>query len=231
MKPWLRNLRAGLESAENDPDIRAVVLIGSERAFMAGADLSLFYSDLDHAPEMAARLIDGFHGMLRTIVAMRKPVIAGLTGSVVGGGLGLALACDLCVMADDATPASAYSRIGTSPDAGTTWSLTHLLGRRRALQTMWLNDPISAAEALAFGLVNKVVPPARLIPETFSMARRIADGPPETNGRIKSLVVEASRSGFDAQLDREKAAFVAAAGSTEFREGVTAFFERRPARF
>ncbi len=98
----IAELRAALEAANLDPDVRAVMIIGSERSFMSGVDLTLFHQDLDRAPETAARLIDAFHRVLRSMRAMPKPVIAGLSGSIVGGGLGLALACDLWVMAGDA---------------------------------------------------------------------------------------------------------------------------------
>jgi 2-(1,2-epoxy-1,2-dihydrophenyl)acetyl-CoA isomerase len=230
-REMIGDIRAALADAERDPSIRVVVIVGSDRAFMAGADLSLFQENLDAAPQTAAELIDGFHAMLREMRGMTTPIVAGLTGAVAGGGLGFALSCDLCVMADNARLLSAYSKIGTSPDAGTTWSLTHLLGRRRALEMMWLNDAMSAETALSLGLVNKVVPADRLRSEALDMAKRIACGPPETNRRIKALVEQACTSDFDAQLDREKAGFQQAATSEEFREGITAFFERRPARF
>lgn len=226
----IQDIRDALAAAERDPAVRAVVIVGSDRAFMAGADLTLFRGNLERAPETASVLIDGFHAMLREMRGMHKPIIAGLTGSVAGGGLGFALACDLCVMADNSRFSSAYAKIGTSPDAGTTWSLTTLLGRRRALEVMWLNDPIDAHRALALGLVNKVVPPEQLRQETIALAQRVAAGPPDTTWRIKSLVEHACTSDFDTQLDREKASFVAAAGHSEFREGIAAFFERRPAK-
>lgn len=227
----IQDIRDALGAAERDAAIRAVVIVGSDRAFMAGADLTLFQDNLDRAAETAGVLIDGFHAMLREMRAMHTPIIAGLTGSVAGGGLGFALACDLCVMAENSRMSSAYAKIGTSPDAGTTWSLTTLLGRRRALEVMWLNDPISARDALALGLVNKVVPPEQLKQETIALAQRVAGGPPEATWRIKSLVEQACTSDFDAQLDCEKASFVAAAAGGEFREGIAAFFERRPAKF
>lgn len=227
----IADIRAALLAAENDAAVRAIVIVGSKHAFMAGADLSLFRNDLDASAQTATDLIDGFHAMLREMRSMKKPIVAGLTGAVAGGGLGFALACDLCVMSEDARLLSAYSKIGTNPDAGTTWSLTNLLGRRRALEMMWLNDPISANKALSMGLVNKVVPPQALRVETLEVAKRLASGPPQTNGRIKALVQQAVISDFDSQLDREKAAFQKAASSDEFREGITAFFERRPANF
>src|SRR5262249_46552745 len=156
----------------DDAVIRSVVLIGNGRCFMAGADLSVFHADQANASLSAARLIDGFHAMLREIRAMPKPVIAAIAGNVAGGGVGLALACDLAVIAEDARLTSGYSKLGTSPDAGTTWSLTRAVGARRALELMCLNTPVSAQEALALGLVNRVVPASQLAERAIEMAGR-----------------------------------------------------------
>lgn len=224
-------LHAAMTEVDADPEVRAVVLAGAGRSFMAGADISLFQRDLDGAPAMAAALIDDFHGMLRAIRATRKPVVVALQGAIAGGGLGLALACDLAVMADDAQLISGYGKLGTSPDAGTTWSLTHLLGRQRALEVMWLNEPVDAAEAYRLGLVNRVVPPVRVQEEAMMLAQRLAEGAPGAISRVKALVEAATTSSFDSQLDLEKAGFVASAAETDFREGITAFFARRPPRF
>lgn len=224
-------LLAGLRHAANNPAVRVVVLTGAGRSFMAGADLSVFHRDMDAAPQTAGRLIDSLHESLRLIRTMPKPVIAAVHGPVAGGGLGLALACDLVIAADDAVFVSAYTRIGTSPDAGTTWSLTHLLGARRALQMMWLNDRVDAATALSHGLVNAVVPRAELDKAALALARRLAAGAPEALAAVKRLVAEAVVSTFPAQLDREKASFMERAATPEFREGVTAFLERRDPLF
>lgn len=224
-------IRTALAGVRDDAAIRSAVLIGNGRCFMAGADLSVFHRDLATASQVAAGLIDGFHGMLRELRAMAKPVIAAVAGNVAGGGVGLALACDLAMMADDARLISGYSKLGTSPDAGTTWSLTRAVGARRALELMCLNTPVSAQEALALGLVNRVVPAAELAEQAIDMARRLAEGAPLAIARIKSLVETAGTSGFDSQLDHERASFIACAATDDFREGVSAFFERRPPRF
>ena len=224
-------IRTAFRGVREDAAIRSAVLIGNGRCFMAGADLSVFHRDLATASQVAAGLIDGFHGMLREMRAMPKPVIAAVAGNVAGGGVGLALACDLAVMADDARLISGYSKLGTSPDAGTTWSLTRAVGARRALELMCLNTPVSAQEALALGLVNRLVPAAQLAAQAIEMAQRLAESAPMAMARIKSLVEAAVTADFDSQLDRERESFIACAGTDGFREGVTAFFERRPPNF
>ena len=224
-------LLAALQQAAADPAVRVVVLSGPGRSFMAGADLSVFQQDMEGAPRTAGQLIDSVHESLRLIRSMPKPVIAAVQGPVAGGGLGLALACDLVIAADDAVFVSAYTRIGTSPDAGTTWSLTHLLGARRAMAMIWLNDRVDAATALSLGLVNMVVPRAELDTAASALGRRLAAGPPGANAAVKRLVSAAATSEFGAQLDRERASFAERAATAEFREGVASFLERREPNF
>jgi 2-(1,2-epoxy-1,2-dihydrophenyl)acetyl-CoA isomerase len=219
-------IRTAIRAVREDAAIRSAVLIGNGRCFMAGADLSVFHSELADASRTAARLIDGFHAMLREIRAMPKPVIAAIAGNVAGGGVGLALACDLAVMADDARLISGYSKLGTSPDAGTTWSLTRAVGARRAFELMCLNTPVSAQEALALGLVNRIVPA-----QAVETAQRLAEGAPMAVANIKSLVETAGDFDFSSQLDEERASFIECAATDQFREGINAFFERRSPRF
>ena len=162
---------------------------------------------------------------------MKPPVICGVQGAVAGGGLGLALACDLVIAAADATFVPAYTRLGTSPDGGTTWSITRLIGQRHALEWIMLGEQMDAAEAVDIGLINQVVPDNMLAQEVRALAQRIAAGPAFAFASVKRLVYQATRASFDEQLEAERAAFVAAAGTKDFREGVAAFFERRPAKF
>jgi 2-(1,2-epoxy-1,2-dihydrophenyl)acetyl-CoA isomerase len=229
--PLAEQFLAALQHAAADDSIRAILINGSGRAFMTGADLKLFVDDMDHASQTATGLIDLLHEALRLIRTMPKPVIAALQGAVAGGGLGLALACDLAVAADNAVFLSAYTKIGTSPDAGTTWSLTRLLGPRRAMEVMLLNDPIDAARALSLGLVNSVVPLAELEAAAMATAQRLAEGARGANASVKRLVGEAITGGFSDQLDRERASFAAAAQTADFREGVSAFVARRKPTF
>jgi 2-(1,2-epoxy-1,2-dihydrophenyl)acetyl-CoA isomerase len=211
----------------DDPAVRAVVLAGAGRSFMAGGDLTRFYADLDGAPATAALLIDRFHALMLTIKAMRQPVIAAVQGPVAGGGVGLALACDLVIAAEDATFLSAYTKLGTSPDGGTTWSLAKLLGPRRALEFILYNEPMDAATALQLGLVNQVVAGSRLVETAMERANLLARSSATAVASVKRLVYAAAASTFDDQLDREKQAFVAAAGTDDFRNRIRAFVEKR----
>ena len=159
------SLIAALRRVDADKSVKAVTLTGEGRAFMAGGDLAVFNAAPEKAPQAAAALIPLFHEIVLTIRRMKPPVIAGVQGAVAGGGLGLALACDLVIAADNASFVPAYTRLGTSPDGGTTWSITQLIGQRRAMEWIMLGDPMNAADAHAIGLINRVVPAAKLADE------------------------------------------------------------------
>jgi len=225
------SLLAVLTRAEHDAAVKAVTLTGEGRAFMAGGDLTVFHADPAGAPQTASNLIALFHQIIRCIRRMKPPVIAGVQGAVAGGGLGLALACDMVLAASDASFVPAYTRIGTSPDGGTTLSITRLIGPRRAMEWIILGDPMGAAEAQAIGLINRAVAPDKLAAEVDAVARRVADGPAFAFASVKRLVHQAPTVTFDFQLEAERERFVAAAGTQDFREGIAAFFERRPAAF
>ena len=136
-----------------------------------------------------------------------------------------------CRDRDDARLISGYSKLGTSPDAGTTSTHVRAVGARRALELMCLNTPVSAQEALALGFVNRVVSLARLAEEAIDMAQRLAEGAPTATAHIKSLVETVGVCDFNSQLDRERASFIECAATGQFREGISAFLERRSPRF
>jgi 2-(1,2-epoxy-1,2-dihydrophenyl)acetyl-CoA isomerase len=216
-----------LEQLAADTTVRAVVLTGAGRAFLAGGDITVFKEAGDNAPAVISELIGLFHRCIRSIASMKAPVVAGVHGAVAGGGLGLALACDFVIAADDAIFVPAYIKLGTNPDGGTTWTVTRLVGRQRALEWLMLNEPKDAAAAERFGLINRVVAKDSLQAEVDTLARRIANGPAGANAALKRLIGQATTSSLDAQLDAERQGFIQAAGTADFKEGVAAFLERR----
>ena len=211
----------------DDPRVRVVTLMGAGRAFMAGGDITVFKSAGEQAPEVIGRLISLFHRTIRRIRGLDAVVVAGVHGAVAGGAVGLALACDFVVAAEDASFVPAYTRLGTNPDGGTTWSVTRRLGAPRALEWLMLGDALDARSAERIGLVNRVVASIDLNREVDALARRIAAGPAAAHAALKHLVEQASYTPLDSQLDAERAGFIKAAGTQDFREGVAAFLERR----
>jgi 2-(1,2-epoxy-1,2-dihydrophenyl)acetyl-CoA isomerase len=224
-------LRAACERARDDKAVRAIVLRGNGPAFVAGGDVTAFHSNRDQLPAMVAELADQLH---RAILALRqapKPVLASVHGAVAGAGVSLMAAADLVVAAGDTKFTLAYSRIGASPDGGSTWFLPRLVGARRALELMLLADNFDAQTALRFGLVNRVVAATELTAETARLAQRLAGGPTLAYAETKALVNRSFESPLADQLDAEAAAFAQSAATRDFAEGVSAFVEKRVAKF
>jgi len=211
-----------------DPAVRVVLLSGEGRAFMAGGDLQSMAAD---PTVVAAELIGEMHAGIEVLAGLAAPVIASVHGAVAGGGLGLALVCDLIVAAEGTRFNLAYTRIGTSSDCGTSWGLPRWVGLRKALEIALLCEPFDAAEALRLGMVNRVVPADALIEHTLAWARQIEASAPQAVARLKRLMRDADQQDLHTQLQAEMRAFVACAGTADFAEGVAAFLAKRPAQF
>ena len=216
---------------EHDPAVRAVVLRGAGRGFMAGGDVAAFHANLDRIDDVVSEMIDAYHVAVRTLARMAKPVLASLHGAVAGAGVSLAVNADLAIAADNTVFALAYANLGTNPDGGSTYFLPRLVGRRKAMEMALLPDRLDAATALSLGLVNWVVPADRLEAETNRIAERLAAGPPLALGETNRLIAPAIENSLSPQLDAERDAFRRSAQTRDFRAGVTAFVEKRKPEF
>jgi 2-(1,2-epoxy-1,2-dihydrophenyl)acetyl-CoA isomerase len=218
-----------------DPEVRVVVVAGAGAHFMAGGDVKMFASFAGLPPaERSARFetfIVPLHGALELLVRLPQPVIARVQGACAGFGLSLMAACDLAIAADDAYFTSAYRHIGLTPDGSGTWSLPRLVGPRKAMELILLSPRLSAAEALALGLVNRVVPRGELDAAIASVASAIATGPAVALANAKRLVRESLGRTLPEQLALEARSIAQCAGTADFVEGVTAFVAKRPPRF
>jgi 2-(1,2-epoxy-1,2-dihydrophenyl)acetyl-CoA isomerase len=224
-------LRTACERARDDTAVRAIVLRGNGPAFVAGGDVTVFHANLNNLPVMVAELAGELH---RAILALRqapKPVLASVHGAVAGAGVSVMAAADLAIAADDTKFTLAYSRIGASPDGGSTWFLPRLIGARRALELMLLSDNFDAQTALQFGLVNRVVAAAELATETAQLAQRLASGPTLAYAATKALVNRSFESPLADQLDAEAAAFAQCAATRDFAAGVSAFVTKSKPEF
>lgn len=215
--------------------IGAVIIEGSGGTFMAGGDVKFFHQ-MSQSPANEARpvieaMINRVHDIITRINALPCPVIAKLEGAVAGFGISLMNACDLAVAAEETVFTLAYIHIGTSPDGGSTHSLTRLVGMKKAKEIALLGDRFSADEAHDWGLINKVVPADLLASATAKYASRLASGPRGAIARTKALLNAAPEAGLADQLAAEAKAFADCAISNDFREGVTAFVEKRQPRF
>lgn len=221
---------AAVEALDNEA-VRVVVLSGEGRGFLAGGDVGRFHAAGADAPAVVDAIIGPFHAAMTRLTTLRAPVVAALHGPVAGAGLSVALAADLAVASEDAKFTLAYSRIGTSPDGGASWSLPRVVGLRKAMELALLSDVVDAQEALRLGLVNKVVPAERLSAEVEALARRLADGPTQAYGRIKALLRGSFQHSLAEELELERRSFLSCAASADFAEGTAAFVEKRAACF
>jgi len=211
-----------------DREVRAVVMSGAGRAFVAGGDVQAMAAD---SVDLPRRLVGAIHEGLTLLATLDAPLVAQVQGAVAGAGLGLMLACDLAVAADNVRLAFAYPQIGASADCGTAAGLVRTLGLRRALQVALLGRPVDAQTALQWGLVNEVVAKDQLAATVESLAARLAAGPTKAFGDVKRLMRGAGERNLPAQLQAEAASFLRCAATADFQEGLSAFVAKRPPVF
>jgi 2-(1,2-epoxy-1,2-dihydrophenyl)acetyl-CoA isomerase len=219
-------LHAALEEAR-DPGVRAVVITGAGRGFSAGQDLGAF----GEAGDVAAMLRATYHVNVLAIRSLEKPVIAAVNGVCAGAGLSLACACDIRLASDAAFFVPGFVGIGLIPDSGGTFFLQRLLGTARAFEWMTSNRRLTAAEAHAWGLVSEVIEADSFAERVSAHAAELAAAPTRAIALTKRLYDEAATSTLEEQLEREAEAQAEAVQTTDFREGVAAFREKRAARF
>lgn len=223
-----RELLSALERARDDEAVRAVVLTGEGRSFSAGADLK---GSLSTDRSVEEQLQEEYRPGLECIAEMPKPVIAAVGGSAAGIGMSFALACDLLVMADNAFLLSPFTTISLVPDGGLNWLLVHQLGYRRAFQLSIEAERIPAARCLELGLANKVVPADSLLEEAVAWAQSIAKRAPLSIAATKKAMRHATSGSWASTFDVEAPLQRRLRESEDCAEGVSAFFEKRPAEF
>lgn len=215
-----------------DAAVRAAVLTGSgERAFCAGGDVAGFAAAGDGLEVLIKDMTGHLHMAISRFAWMRAPLIGAINGVAAGAGFSLALCCDLAIAADGAKFTSAYSKIGFTPDGSSTYFLSRLLGRRRAMELYLTERVLSAQEALDWGLVNRVVPANELQAEAKQLAQKIAQGPTLAYGGVKKLMQMAPIDSLESQMERETRLIVQTGTSADGREGARAFVEKRAPRF
>jgi 2-(1,2-epoxy-1,2-dihydrophenyl)acetyl-CoA isomerase len=225
-------MRAQIQRAHDDEAVRAVLLTGAGRGFCAGQDLG----DRDPrkggpAPDLGRTLETFYNPTLRLIRQLEKPVICAVNGVAAGAGANIAFACDIVLAAKSAKFIQAFAKIGLIPDAGGSWSLARILGEPRAKALALTAEPLPAEKAADWGLIWKAVDDADLIAEATKLASSLAAGPTLGLGLTKRLIQAAATNSLDEQLDMERDLQQQAGRSADYAEGVTAFLEKRPARF
>ncbi|MEL6372621.1 MAG: 2-(1,2-epoxy-1,2-dihydrophenyl)acetyl-CoA isomerase PaaG [Pseudomonadota bacterium] len=225
-------LKRALHDAADDPACRAVLLTGAGRGFCAGQDLADRNPATRSEPVDLARTLDTFFNpLVRQIRALDMPVIAAVNGVAAGAGANVALCCDLILAARSATFIQAFCKIGLLPDAGGTWTLTRRIGEARAKALAMTGVPLTADEAADWGLIWRAVDDDALMDEAHALAASLSAGPTFALALTKQAIHAAATNDFDAQLDHERDAQARAGRTADYAEGVTAFLEKRPARF
>ncbi|HEX8170355.1 MAG TPA: enoyl-CoA hydratase-related protein [Thermoanaerobaculia bacterium] len=226
------DLFEALQSAEADEAVRVVVITGAGRAFCAGGDVDYMSGLQRRGDEEAFRkLLDAGRDIIVQIASMAKPVIAAVNGVAAGAGCNLALACDYRIASDAAKLGETFVRIGLHPDWGGTWLLPRLVGRSRALELLMTGRIVDAHEALAIGMVDRVVPAADLSRETELFANALAGAPPIALAGIKRALSAAERNDVRAQLELEAEHQLRCFRSQDAAEGMAAFFDKRAPTF
>ncbi|HKR11764.1 MAG TPA: enoyl-CoA hydratase-related protein [Pyrinomonadaceae bacterium] len=213
---------------------RAIVLTGSGRAFCAGGDLREMQEIASKEGRLEAFFDEPLRILNEAILLIRQtpaPFIAAVNGVASGGGCNLALACDLVVAAESAKFNQAFIKIGLVPDCGGTFILPRLVGMKRAAELMFTGDMLTAQQAAEMGMINATVADAELMDHVMSLAERLAQSPTAAIAQIKRLLDASAVNDYGGQLDREREAQIEAGKTKDFVEGVSAFLEKRPARF
>jgi len=236
LNAWTKQLGeemiAAVDHVAADADVRAIVLTGAGRAFSSGADLKAG-GELsgDGSPDVLTPLQTLYHPLMLRLRALPKPVIAAVNGPAVGIGCSLALAADLVVAAESAYFLLAFVNIGLGLDGGASLTLPARVGVARAFEIAYLGERIPAAQALDWGLINRVVPDADLNATVAALGGRLAAGPPGSYAAIKRTINDRAYGSFDELLDLEAVLQQERAESADFKEGVLAFTEKRPPQF
>ena len=230
-------VRAQIRICGENPQVGALLFTGAGTAFCAGGDVKGMGArrarkklEMSH-DEKVADLQERQRLLTGALVSVRKPTIAALPGPAVGAGLALAMACDIRIAAESAFVSTGYLRVGLSGDYGIAWLLTRLVGTARARELMFTGDKVDAARCEAIGLVNRVVPDAKLQQEAFALARSMAEGPTIALRYMKDNLDEALLFDFATARDHEAERLIRTTMTADHREAVQAFVEKRKPNF
>jgi 2-(1,2-epoxy-1,2-dihydrophenyl)acetyl-CoA isomerase len=227
-------VREFLEAATicaEDSEIRAVLLTGAGRFFSAGGDLKNFAAAEDQIPKMVSETADTLHAAIAKFARMNAPVVAAVNGPAAGAGMSVVCMTDIALAAESAFFSMAYTAAGLSPDGSSTYFLPRIVGIRRARELMLSNRRLSAAEAHELGIVERVVPDDDLMDEAEKIALALANGPTLAFGAVKKLLLASQNAQLEDQLDAETSAITAMTRTSDAREGIAAFREKRLPNF
>jgi len=225
-------LNESLQRISQDDSIRVVILSGAGRGFCAGGDLGAIGKgrQTGATKELEPLLRSGMQAVLK-MRTMHQPVIAAVNGPAAGAGMNIALAADIRIASEEATFGENFSRVGLFPDFGGTWFLPQLVGPSVAAELFYTGEMIDAQTALRLGIVNRVVPAAKLEAEAQSLAMKISQGPPVAVRAVKRALFGSEKAALAKALEHEVQEQIRCYLSEDCSEGIRAFFEKRPPKF
>lgn len=228
----MTELLAALDEIDADAAMRCLLLTGAGRGFCSGADLASGDLMQDGGlPDLGRALHERYHPVIRRLAAYRMPVVCAVNGPAAGAGMSLALCADIVIAGKSASFLQAFANIGLVPDAGSTYFLPRLAGSARAMGLAMLGEPLPAETAADWGLIWKCVPDDALLAVAGKVAAKFAKGPTVGLGLIRRAMRQSWDASLDAQLEAEREAQSKAGRTRDFIEGVTAFLQKRPAKF
>jgi 2-(1,2-epoxy-1,2-dihydrophenyl)acetyl-CoA isomerase len=226
----LDDILGALDHVEDvESGVRCLVITGAGESFCAGANLK--QRGLGKARPAGIVLETHWHPLLRRLRRLHCPIITAVNGPAAGGGMSLAMTGDIVIAVRSTYFLQAFRRIGLVPDVGSTWLLPRRIGVARAMELSLLGEKLPAEKALEWGLVNRLVDDGQALAEAMILARDLAQGPTRALGLIRELYWESTENNFEDQLDLEYRTQRKAGAADDFREGVAAFLEKRPAKF
>jgi len=221
-----------MKQVQEDPSIRCLLLTATGRGFCAGQDLGdRAVSTEGGVPDLGESVEKNYNPLIKSIMGLPKPVVCAVNGVAAGAGASIALACDIVLAARSANFIQIFCKIGLVPDSGGTWNLPRAVGLPRAKGLALLGDKLPAEQAESWGLIWRCVDDEELQLEARKLALHLATQPTRGLGMIKKLLHESSNNTLPEQLELEKNAMRELGQSHDYREGVAAFMERRPAEF
>jgi 2-(1,2-epoxy-1,2-dihydrophenyl)acetyl-CoA isomerase len=221
-------VREVLEQSAADPDVRAVLLTGNGRGFCAGQDLNdRAVAPGAEMPDLGDSVGNFYNPLIRLLTGMEKPVICAVNGVAAGAGANIAFACDIVIAARSASFIESFSKLGLIPDSGGTWILPRLVGMARAKGLAMLGPKIKAEQAEAWGMIWQCVEDEELMPTALGLAEAMATQPTRGFAFTKQAFAASAANTLDEQLELEKELMRTAGKTEDYKEGVTAFLEKR----
>ncbi|HXN06893.1 MAG TPA: enoyl-CoA hydratase-related protein [Nitrospiria bacterium] len=227
----LKDLLSALDHCEGNPGVRVIMISSAGKLFSGGGDLKTFSAAGVDLPALIRMGAAHFHNVISRLARMDIPSVAAIHGAVAGGGLSLAIACDIVIAAETTRFTVGYTRAGLAPDGGSTWFLPRLIGLKRALELNLTNRSFTAGEALAWGMITRVAPDDDLLTEAEKIASELAKGPKRAFGAAKRLLYNGWGETLESQMEAEAREISSASGGSEAREGIRAFLEKRAPDF